>query len=77
MGAYANGLTPVPSDWTLAGSDVPQPIRADLSPERYYTDFAATWVNEFDVKIIGGCCAITPNHIAYLKQHLQTLPLNK
>jgi S-methylmethionine-dependent homocysteine/selenocysteine methylase len=77
LGAYANRLTPVPTDWTLADSAAPQAARTDLDPEHYYTDFVAAWVNELNVKVVGGCCAMTPKHIAYLKQHLETLPHKK
>jgi homocysteine S-methyltransferase len=70
LGAYANRLTPVPSDWELKDSVGPQPMRDDLDPERYYTDFVSLWVNDLNVQLIGGCCGITPEHIAYIQDKL-------
>jgi S-methylmethionine-dependent homocysteine/selenocysteine methylase len=70
LGAYANRLTPVASDWALKESVGPQPMRDDLDPERYYIDFVSSWVNDLNVQLIGGCCGITPEHIAYLQDKL-------
>jgi S-methylmethionine-dependent homocysteine/selenocysteine methylase len=56
LGAYANRLTPVASDWSLAESDGPQPMRQDLDPQQYYNSFVATWVRDLGVQIVGGCC---------------------
>lgn len=68
LGAYANRLTPVAKDWTLAGSEGPQPSRQDLDPTHYCEDFARSWVQDLNVKVIGGCCGITPAHISMLKR---------
>jgi S-methylmethionine-dependent homocysteine/selenocysteine methylase len=56
LGAYANRLTPVASDWSLAESNGPQPMRKDLDPQQYYNSFVATWVLDLGVQIVGGCC---------------------
>jgi S-methylmethionine-dependent homocysteine/selenocysteine methylase len=56
LGAYANRLTPVASDWSLAESNGPQPMRQDLDPQQYYNSFVATWVRDLGVQIVGGCC---------------------
>jgi len=69
LGAYANRLTPVASDWSLEGSDGPQPMRRDLDPQRYW-EFVQDWIANYNVTMIGGCCGITPEHIAYLKSKL-------
>ena len=70
LGAYANRLTPVAPDWSMAESTQPQPFRNDLDPEHYYTDFVTKWVRDFNVGIVGGCCGVTPAHIALLHDKL-------
>jgi S-methylmethionine-dependent homocysteine/selenocysteine methylase len=70
LGAYANRLTAVDPEWTLADSTAPQPLRQDLDEQRYWQDFVQGWISEFHVKIVGGCCGITPEHIAYLHAKL-------
>lgn len=70
IGAYANRLTPVPDNWTMAESEAAQPMRDDLSPNDYFEKFVRVWVKDFGVQIVGGCCGITPQHIAYLRSHL-------
>mmetsp|Transcript_22131 Transcript_22131/g.46694 ORF Transcript_22131/g.46694 Transcript_22131/m.46694 type:complete len:137 (-) Transcript_22131:1428-1838(-) len=42
LGAYANRLTPVDTDWTLESSDETQAMRDDLSPKKYY-DHVKLW----------------------------------
>lgn len=74
LGAYANRLTPVEVDWSLSTSSGQQMTRSDLSPEQYYKDFVAVWVKEFNVKVVGGCCGISPRHIAYLRDNLPVKP---
>lgn len=71
LGAYANRLTPVDPDWTLADSDAPQPLRNDLSEERYWNDFIKIWIEQLNVQVVGGCCGITPEHIQYIHDELQ------
>jgi S-methylmethionine-dependent homocysteine/selenocysteine methylase len=71
LGAYANRLTPVRPDWTLAESDGPQTLRTDLDPARYCQEFASKCVRELGVKVVGGCCGITPEHVAFLRDHLE------
>jgi S-methylmethionine-dependent homocysteine/selenocysteine methylase len=81
LGAYANRLIPIPPpSHTMADSEVnsgstatglstngmPHPLRTDLLPEQYYCDFVQDWVQNYNVRIIGGCCGITPKHIDYL-----------
>lgn len=68
LGAYANKLTPVDPNWTFAGSTSAQPMRTDLDPQHYYQDFVANWVTNLEVKIVGGCCGITPLHIKLLNE---------
>jgi S-methylmethionine-dependent homocysteine/selenocysteine methylase len=70
LGAYANRLTPVASDWTMEGSNGPQPFRDDVAPQQYYDDFVHEWVHELKTSIVGGCCGITPDHIALISSKL-------
>lgn len=53
-------------------SDGPQPLRNDMGPQRYYDDFVVNWVRQLGVQVIGGCCGITPDHIAFLRDQLHT-----
>jgi methionine synthase I (cobalamin-dependent) len=71
LGAYANCLTPVASNWTMAESHGPQPMRDDLSPQVYHDKFISSWIKEYNVQIVGGCCGITPEHIAYIRSKLK------
>ena len=70
-GAYANRLTPVDPDWSLAGSDAPQATRNDLSKERYSQEFVSSWVNDFGATVVGGCCGITPAYIEHIHKNLR------
>jgi len=76
LGAYANRLTPVDPNWTMEDSEAPQPLRTDLDPVHYCDDFAVRWV-DLNVQVVGGCCGISPQHIAYLNKHLQKVSLVK
>jgi S-methylmethionine-dependent homocysteine/selenocysteine methylase len=75
LGAYANRLTPVVSDWSLETSDGAQTMRKDVGPLQYYQDFCSVWTRDLNVKMVGGCCGITPEHIALLRDRL--IPANK
>jgi homocysteine S-methyltransferase len=70
LGAYANRLTQVDPNWTLADSVAPQPFRKDLDEKQYWEDYVSVWVDQLGVQLIGGCCGITPEHIAYIKREL-------
>ena len=41
LGAYANRLTAVDPNWTLAESEGPQPFRKDLDEQQYWDDFVS------------------------------------
>eukprot|EP00980_Cylindrotheca_fusiformis_P011304 scaffold2599_cov125-Cylindrotheca_fusiformis.AAC.14 len=69
LGAYANRLTEVDPEWTLAESESAQPFRDDLN-EKQYWEFIKLWTEEYGVQIVGGCCGITPEHISYLRDRL-------
>ncbi|GAX15200.1 betaine-homocysteine S-methyltransferase [Fistulifera solaris] len=68
LGAYPNRLTEISPDWTMAESSGPQPFRADLDVH-HYAQLVQSWRDQYPLlRIVGGCCGITPEHIAYLKQ---------
>jgi len=69
LGAYANRLTPVDPNWTMADSDAAQPFRNDLDEMQYWKDFVHPWVSQNSLKLIGGCCGITPEHIEVIAKH--------
>jgi S-methylmethionine-dependent homocysteine/selenocysteine methylase len=73
LGAYANRLTPISENWELSTSQDAQPLRGDLNPAQYHTCFVQQWVSELNVKIIGGCCGITPDHISHIQLKLNHL----
>ncbi|KAL0586122.1 hypothetical protein ABG067_004215 [Albugo candida] len=68
LGAYANRLTPIASDWALAEVSTPQAFRADINIDTY-RDFARIWI-EMGATIIGGCCGIDPEYIAAIRGDL-------
>jgi S-methylmethionine-dependent homocysteine/selenocysteine methylase len=79
LGAYANRLTPVASDWSLTESNGPQPMRQDLDPQQYYNSFVATWVRDLGVQIVGGCCGTHsswPIHSSSRRVLLSLTPLS-
>lgn len=70
LGAYAHTLTPVDPNWTLAESEAPQSPRKDVNEETYWKEFVEIWINKFGVRVIGGCCGITPEHIQYIREKI-------
>ena len=67
FGGYANGFAAIPKDWTVqsAGVDV-LGQRKDNSPERYAAA-VSNWIDQ-GATIVGGCCEITPAHIAAIRE---------
>ena len=59
LGAYANNGEPEGAGWSFSG---------EYSPARYLEE-AGLWV-ERGVRIIGGCCGTTPEHIRALREGL-------
>jgi homocysteine S-methyltransferase len=62
LGVYANAFPPQRTD-AAANADVLR-LRDDLTPARY-AEFAATW-RARGASILGGCCGVTPGHVAAL-----------
>ena len=67
VGVYANAF-PAQSKEAEANAELDE-IRADLGPDAYLV-WAQKWV-ELGASIIGGCCGITPDHIAKLTEKLK------
>lgn len=67
VGVYANAF-PAQSKEAEANAELDE-IRADLTPVSYL-EWAKRWV-ETGASIIGGCCGITPEHIAELSRALK------
>ncbi len=68
LGAYANGFTAI--DNLKPGGTVKSiSARHDLGPEQY-AGFVLQWVND-GAAIVGGCCEVGPEHIAFLRQALE------
>lgn len=67
FGGYANGFTSI--DALKPGLTVDElSARKDLPPERY-AEYAFRWI-ENGASIVGGCCEISPDHIAVLAKGL-------
>lgn len=62
IGAYANAFPP--QDESATANDGLDEVRQDLDPTAYLS-FAKQW-QDAGASLIGGCCGITPTHIAEL-----------
>jgi len=63
FGAYANGFTEISQDFNKIGATTDLlKARQDLGPEAY-ADHTDRW-REMGATLIGGCCEISPAHIA-------------
>ncbi len=52
----------------MAESSGPQSFRADMDAH-HYAQLVQSWRDKYPMlRIVGGCCGITPEHIAYLKR---------
>ena len=73
VGAYANGFTRIDPRFDRIGAttDVLS-ARKDIGPAAYAA-FARKWVQD-GARTVGGCCEITPDHIAELARHLKDGP---
>ena len=73
VGAYANGFTSI-SALKLGGTVDSLSARHDLGPENY-AEFAMQWVEQ-GASIVGGCCEVGPEHIAFLAKRLKEAGYN-
>jgi S-methylmethionine-dependent homocysteine/selenocysteine methylase len=67
-GAYANGFTGIPDAFGRGTTVKMLEARGDMGVEAY-AEIALGWVRD-GAAIIGGCCEITPAHIARLAERL-------
>lgn len=67
VGAYANAFPPDPPAGYAANESINE-ARVDLTPERY-ADAVDEWL-AVGATIVGGCCDITPAHIAEIRSRL-------
>ncbi|AKO98025.1 Homocysteine/selenocysteine methylase (S-methylmethionine-dependent) [Marinovum algicola DG 898] len=70
-GAYANGFTQITKEFLKANPTVDALApRRDMGPE-IYARHALRWVAQ-GATIIGGCCEVSPAHIAEIARRLKT-----
>lgn len=55
---------------STSSSCIPQPLRTDLTPSQYFHDFIQPWIEEYNVQMIGGCCGVSPQHIAFISKQI-------
>ena len=68
IGVYANAFPLMDEDYQGSNASVHK-LRADITPENY-TRYAQEWA-ALGADIIGGCCGISPDHIAHLATTLR------
>lgn len=64
LGAYANRLVPVAPDWVMGG-EASTSMREDLGVGAYHAT-VLHWVQELNVRLVGGCCGIGPEYIKHI-----------
>lgn len=69
IGAYANAFTPIDKEWKRTGSKL-RDLR-NFTPKEY-AQHVADW-RAAGAEIVGGCCGIGPEHIAYLRAELDQI----
>jgi len=69
VGAYANGFTEIAAPYQPGTTVERLSARKDLGPAAY-ADFAMGWVRQ-GATIVGGCCEVSPAHIAELGRRLR------
>lgn len=67
IGAYANSFTPIDKNWKRQASRF-RDLRT-VTPEEY-AGIVTQWCDA-GAEIVGGCCGIGPEHIAYLREMLR------
>lgn len=70
FGAYANGFTQITKDFLKANPTVDAlSKRHDFTPESY-ADHVMAWIEQ-GATIVGGCCEVSPDHIAEIATRLR------
>ncbi len=70
VGAYANGFPARPKIYSANGVILDR--RDELTPSAY-AELGRSWI-ELGARIVGGCCAIHPEHIAELARRVGPVP---
>jgi S-methylmethionine-dependent homocysteine/selenocysteine methylase len=68
VGVYANAIPLMDDDYDHSNSTLHE-MRHDITPQRY-AEYALQWAAA-GADIIGGCCGISPDHIATLRAALR------
>lgn len=75
VGGYANGFTGIDPNFNKIGATTDILVaRKEITPD-VYAEFAAGWAKD-GAKTIGGCCEISPAHIARLSHRLKGIGLS-
>ncbi|MEO9895420.1 MAG: homocysteine S-methyltransferase family protein [Paracoccaceae bacterium] len=70
FGAYANGFTQITKDFLKTNPTVDSlSARRDMGPATY-ADHVMNWVDQ-GATLVGGCCEISPAHIAEISKRLR------
>lgn len=65
FGGYANGFGDIPADWTVQSQGVNALGQRDNNGPNDYAKHVLQWADA-GANLVGGCCEITPAHIARL-----------
>jgi len=68
VGAYANGFAEIPAQWSVTQGVDKLGQRENFTPEAY-ARHVESWLSD-GANIVGGCCEVGPEHIAYLSNVL-------
>ena len=74
-GAYANGFTEISEAFAVPGQVVTDLETREIGLSEY-ADFALRWADD-GATILGGCCEIGPDHIAKLRDAIDTEGLGR
>ncbi len=69
VGGYANAFAGIAKNWSLTSDAAMPGVREDLTPQ-VYAEYVQKWIAS-GARIVGGCCEVGPEHIAYLHKVMQ------
>lgn len=69
FGGYANGFADIPANWTVQSQGVDALGQRANNSTDDYAGHVSNWI-ESGATLVGGCCEITPEHIARLAELL-------
>ncbi len=70
FGGYANGFAGIPEGWSVKGQGADVLGQREDNSAEDYARHVAKWI-ESGATVVGGCCEITPLHIARLAEILK------